>query len=79
MTKDDIKACQKICSAEMKRVAQERESSFGIMVDTDDLAIQYQRRVRLCARLYYRLHPNSVPDRMCLVHIRDRRQCGCQK
>lgn len=79
MNKDDMRACQKACNQEMSRIIEERGSSFGIMVDTDDLAREYQRRVRLGARLYYRMHPKTVPDMLCLVHIQDRRQCGCQK
>lgn len=78
MNKDDIKACMKICNKEMTKIIEERGDSFGIMVDKDDLALRYQQRVRLAARLYYRLHPKTVPELMCLIHIKDRRQCGCR-
>ena len=77
--KGAIKACMTIVQKEQKTWADKRGNTNGIMVNEDHCAIQYQRRVRLLVRLYYRLHPNLVPDTLCLVHIRDKKECSCPK
>ena len=78
MDKKAIRSCMAKVKNEQETWAEKRGTTFGIMVDGDYLAIQYQRRVRLLVRLHYRLHPNLVPSSLCLVHMKDKGECACQ-
>lgn len=77
-SKSDIKACVKLVQKEQRSWSDKRGKTFGIMVGKDHCAVQYQRRVRLLVRLHYRLHPNLIPDSLCLVCMRDKEECPCQ-
>lgn len=77
-TNEEYKACMKTVMAAQRGIALRRGTNFGIMVDKDYDAIQYQRRLRLSLRIYYRMKPNLMPASLCIVHMGDRKDCSCQ-